>query len=421
MMMRHLFIYTAFTLFFVDPLVAGERDAVVRLNGCTGFIVQGNLLVTAKHCRHPETMGITIGQKPVTARKVFAYSGADGPVVFRLNGGPYESLPVAERQPDMGAKVYSLGYPGGHWARIEGEVIGGNGVDLNYTNHRIATGASGGPLLNSRGEVIGVSLFVDTNLSVHRSGFSGWRVTSAAIRQARNGQVADPERHRRRTVVVVFSTANCGSCRQLEQDVRAGHFADYKFQFVTWDEQTKRWSQPDRYREFWKTCQPERESLAFPTIWVEGTNKYRVGYQVARRGGLLGWLAATVRHLIEGIVGQEEPLTVPLPNSPSEPEAGHYSKSPETAIQQLVDDVARLRDQAVQTKADLDRFRESGVIGKIRAIARLKSDKNAALDQVGKVKNDVEAIRDDLREEPLQFLWGLFGLLSGLLQRRFAH
>ena len=83
--------------------------------------------------------------------------------------------------------------------------------------------------------------------------------------------------------------------------------------------------------------------------------------------------------------------------------------------------MAGLRDQALQTKADLDEFRESGVIGKIKAIARLKSDKNAALDQLGKVRNDVDAIRNDLREQPLQFLWGLFGLLSGLVQRRFAH
>ena len=148
---RHLIICTFLALFFAGPLAASERDAVIAIDGCTGFVVDGNLLVTAKHCRHPESMTVTIGRKSVAARRVYVSRGEDGPVVFRLEGGPYASLPVANRKPDIGEKVYSLGYPGGHWARIEGEVIGGNGVDVNYTNHRIATGASGGPLLNSRG------------------------------------------------------------------------------------------------------------------------------------------------------------------------------------------------------------------------------------------------------------------------------
>ncbi|MBT6153664.1 MAG: trypsin-like serine protease [Planctomycetaceae bacterium] len=421
MMMRHLFIHTLIAMFFVNSLAAAERDAVIQLDGCSGFIVDGNLLVTAKHCRHPDTMAVIVGKRAVTARKVYAHSGVDGPVVFRLDGGPYESLALAERLPEMGTKVYSLGYPGGHWARIEGEIVGGNGVDVNYTNHRIATGASGGPLLDSRGEVIGVALFVDSNLAVHRSGFAGWRVTTAAVHQVRKTKDSGPQRYRRRTVVVVFSSENCGPCRQLEQDVRAGHFADYEFQFVKWDARAQTWSQPQRYQEFAKACQPKRGSLTFPTIWVEGTNQYRVGYQAARRGGLLGWLTAAVRHLIEGIAGQEEPLSIPLPDSSPVPESEGYKKRPDSAIEQLVEDVAGLRDQAVRTKADLDEFRTSGVVGKIKAIARLKSDKGAALDQVGKVRNDVEAIRDDLREQPLQFLWGLFGLLSGLLQRRFAH
>ena len=66
---------------------AAERDAVLWLKGCTGFVVNGNLLVTAKHCRHPETITVPIGQKSVTARKVYSTPGNDGPVVFRLEGG----------------------------------------------------------------------------------------------------------------------------------------------------------------------------------------------------------------------------------------------------------------------------------------------------------------------------------------------
>ena len=73
MMMRHLFIHTLIAMFFVNSLAAAERDAVIQLDGCSGFIVDGNLLVTAKHCRHPDTMAVIVGKRAVTARKVYVH------------------------------------------------------------------------------------------------------------------------------------------------------------------------------------------------------------------------------------------------------------------------------------------------------------------------------------------------------------
>jgi len=401
-------------------LFGAERDAVVKVGGCTGFVVEGDLLVTAKHCKHPETISVALQGKTVAAKRAYVTQREDGPVVFRLAGGPYESLPVAREKPKIGDAVYSLGYPGGNWARIEGEVIGGNGKDVNYTNHRIATGNSGGPLLNANGEVIGVALYVAKDISVHRSGFAGWTVTTNAIRAAQSGETAPSNR----PVIVVFSSERCAPCRQLERDVQAGHFRDYDFRFVKWNEETKTWSHPDLYREFWKSCRPNPDDIAFPTIWVQGTDRYRVGYSAAQRGGLLNWIARAVQHLLEGLFGKNEPIKPPLPDGDGTQPPPENKSPPDDGTKRLlgklISDVTALRDDAKKTKADFQQFQESGVVGKIKAIARLKSDKNVALERVEAVKSDVASLRGRFREEPLQFLWGLLGILSGLVHRRFA-
>lgn len=408
------------------PAAAGEREAVVFVEGCTGFLVENDLLVTAKHCRHPESVTVTIAGKPVAARRVYVYDGQDGPAVFHLAGGPYPSLPVATVKPNKGERVYSLGYPGGNWARVEAQILGGDGVDVNFTNHRIETGNSGGPLLNARGEVLGVALFVASDLDVHRSGFSNWRVTCESIQRAQAKLGRAPRRYDRRPQVVVLATKDCAPCRALDADVRAGHFDDYEFRFVYWNEEAQTWSEPAVYAEFLEACRPGDAALGFPTIWVRGTDRYRVGYTVEHRGGLLGWLAAAVKHLIEAIVGRAEPRIekFPIAVEPA-PQLGPPSNEPpvpesQQVVLRLAKDVAALRDQATKTKADLDDFKEAGVIGKIRGIARLKSDKDEALERVEVVKADVASIRDEFREKPLSFLWGLLGIASGLIHRRFA-
>lgn len=435
MKFRHLLPTIVVLCLAVRCAVGAERDAVIWLEGCTGFVVEDDLLVTAKHCRHPETLRVTLQGRTVSARRVYVYRGEDGPDVFHLDGGPYTSLPVAGRKPEIGERVYSLGYPGGNWARIEGEIIGGNGVDVNYTNHRIATGNSGGPLLNAKGEVVGVALHVASNIGVHESGFSGWRVTSDAIRTAKqrrsNGEKNPVAPYRRRPVVVVFTSENCGPCEQLKRDVRAGHFADYEFRFIQWNTGTRQWSDPGLYRQFHEACRPQSGALGFPTIWVKGTDQYRVGYSAERRGGLLGWLVRAVEHLIEGIIGRTKPPTFPdSPDFPDQENVPELETPPteetppsaqERLVGKLLEDVAALRDEALKTKADLESFKESGVIGKIKALARLKSEKDVALERVEAVKGDVDAIRNRFREHPLQFLWGLLGLVSGLIHRRFAH
>ena len=142
----------------------------------------------------------------------------------------------------------------------------------------------------------------------------------------------------------------------------------------------------------------------------------------------MGWLANAVRSLVEAIIGREEPPTFPAPGAtpaPADPapvpEPPTEEPAPDTALLRLARDLTALREQVGETRSDFDEFRESGVVGKIRAIARLREDKDEALEAVSAVREDVQAVRDDFRERPLQFLWGLFGTITGLLHRRFAH
>ncbi len=400
-----------------------EREAVIMADGCSAFIVNGNLLVTAKHCEHPEQINVTIQDRSVIATRAFSSQSEDGPVVFRLQGGPYPSLPVSDHAPKIGDPIYSLGYPGGHWARIEGEIIGGNGVDLNYTNHRVATGNSGGPLLNAQGEVIGIALHVDSNIAVHQSGFAGWKVTTDAIANASGRKTAAPAG---KSEVVVFSSPRCGPCRELKRDYTAGHFDEYDFRFVMYE--NGRWSDPDVYKEFWDTAQPKGD-LTFPTIWVRGTPHYKVGYDARRRGGLLGWIRGVFKMLIGGLIGERKQpeLPGPAPPQPKLEPAPEYQPLPEiesdsatkSNIENLVADLKELKSEALQTKADLEQFKEAGVIGRIKGIAVLKSDKKELMTKVEAVQNGVQTLKTEFQGNPVQMLWGLFGLVSGLVQRRF--
>lgn len=437
------------------PLV-DQRDwpqlqrKILWLGGCTGFIVQPRFLVTARHCGERPTVDVTIDGRRVTARLAAVGHGEDGPLVYLLPPGDWPGFPLADGPPKAGDAVWTAGYPAGRWAYAEGVIRGGNGRDANFAAMRINPGHSGGPLLNARGEVVGVATGVATQLGVNESVWVGWRVTADAVRRAaaaaqtpRSPPAApDAAQQADQTEIVVFASHDCPPCLRLYRDVQNGAFPGYRFRFVWWDGKLGVWSDPDLLREFLRTAHPPTGELATPTIWIRGTTHYRVGY--AGRPGLLDWLAAALRKILRPIVGGPAPPSwqVPEPSRPETPPQAEHDETPPpqpepkkpdgpqpyqrpgadlAELKRLREQIARLAEDLKQAKQTVDQFQSAGVIGKVRRIDDLLALKTRLANDVGELKSELKRVRDDVTVDPRAVFWGLLGVASGLLRRRIEQ
>jgi hypothetical protein len=295
-------------LLLVSPLWGGERDAVHWIGNGTGFVMKvqdKNVLVSIRHCGEKPEREFKIANKKVKARLIYKPEGkltnalGDGPVVYELPPGEYESLPYAIHPPEKGDLIYTIGYPSGYWTKSYGRVIGMNDSGDLVTDHQINPGQSGGPLLNECGEVIGVSEGATPKFRESWSTFSTHAELTTALAAA-----VEPE-------VVVFSIPNCRGCVQLEGDYNAGKFPGYKFTFVKYT--GVGWTHPELVKEFRESCQVPA-ALGYPIIWVRGTANYKAGYGESR--GLLGWLVDAAKSLIRGLLGGEKQDPAPFVPTP---------------------------------------------------------------------------------------------------------
>ena len=161
--------------------------------------------------------------------------------------------------------------------------------------------------------------------------------------------------------------------------------------------------------------------LGFPVIWVRGTDKYRVGYDPDRRGGLIGWIAGIFDGLGKLIIGEKPapqfpPLT-PQPDNAGGPPQEDLPPEP-SQLDETKAAVTELRDGLLKAKDDLERLKSANPIEKARAIFALKSDAAAIKEDAANALAEAKALKGDVKEKPLSYLWGLFGILSGLLHRK---
>jgi len=94
--------------------------------------------------------------------RVVAQSRDDDYIVFkvRLNERvKYTPIPIAQKNPEIGEDVFAIGNPLGFEHTLSKGIVSGyrNNKSLIQTTAEITRGSSGGPLMNMKGEVVGIT------------------------------------------------------------------------------------------------------------------------------------------------------------------------------------------------------------------------------------------------------------------------
>lgn len=268
-----------------------EKDSrVLNLNGCTGFLVDGNYIVSAKHCLESLGKRITLNKTSgLTADLVYVPSSSDGPIVYHVKGKRYSSFRVADQVPPSGSPVYSIGFPGGSYAVITGKMIGtlDPARSENAVSLRVNPGHSGGPLFSDDGEVIGVALSVPNNLDVNRSNFASWGSVKKAISEAKRstGDKSSPTFNKE---LVVFSYVGCQPCKNLNDELDYAELERNGIKVTKVILDGNKWSDQALVSEYRAMNGKSPES--FPTIWLRGSNQVKVGYKKGTRLSVFGWI-----------------------------------------------------------------------------------------------------------------------------------
>lgn len=157
------------------------RGAVVRVGGCSGVCVDpAGLVLTAKHCRLRDVERVQFEHAEVLAIRIHETELTEAPVVYDCVGRGFPSVPVTRHPPAKGERVTTMGYhhigSGRSFRQERGTVLRGGEFRFlgrqffgNLTNIPLRAGWSGGPLFNSRGEVIGLANSTDASESIFMS------------------------------------------------------------------------------------------------------------------------------------------------------------------------------------------------------------------------------------------------------------
>ena len=159
----HLFSQDASLIYknTVNSTVTIETD-----NGLgSGFFVAPNIIATNYHVMEGSTIANCYLNNSNTKYKIDGYIGADKSVDLILLKVSTLNKPIikfASTEVSIGQKIYVIGSPKGLPATISDGIISGKrdfeGYKLLQMTAPISPGSSGGPVLNSNGELIGISV-----------------------------------------------------------------------------------------------------------------------------------------------------------------------------------------------------------------------------------------------------------------------
>ena len=144
----------------------------------SGFFVAPNKIATAIHVvtgNDLNTLRVRSGDRDYAIQGVIAYDPQNDLVVLKVSG---EGVPLVLGNSEAvrsGDTVFSVGYSLDRYnvARNSVDSLQRSGRCIEVTSH-IVPGTSGGPMLNTKGEVIG--------MNVAGSGFSGYAIVSNALK-----------------------------------------------------------------------------------------------------------------------------------------------------------------------------------------------------------------------------------------------
>ena len=454
-------------------LLAGPPEqAVVKLTMpsggfCSGVLVNGDLILTAEHCGFEKNVKVLFrdGTSSI-ANGVYdpPKNSRDQVTVYKLTKPSANSVAVGTKRPSRGDPVRSVGYPGGKFSVVEGSITSSSAEYL-WTDFWILEGNSGGGLFNADGNLVGIASARTGLTDKPGSVFVPVEEINISLKYVSDKKQPDVD-YTASNEVVVFTTPDCAPCDLLKADIKAGYFSKFNVNIVEF--RAGVWSDSKIVSEFFEAV-PNDVEPAFPMIWVRGTDNYRVGYSPTRRGGVIGFLSSVLRGISDAVMGVPSPKVFPKPyrrsrvpgppvGDPLEsapapiPDDGVPATDLEASLNSLREDIAKLKSAnpidkikgAIAMKSDLLELKEAvaknnpdtaavnemladvslvkedlatlksgNPIAKIAALASLKGE-------VSKLRADAEDVKDKAKQDPLLFLLGLPGLLTGLLHRRMA-
>ena len=142
-------------------IIAGNADGSVG-NG-SGFFVQRDKIVTNIHVVAGAKIIFAVGRKKVyNIEKVAGYDPERDLVILKVSG---KGNPLEPGEGQIGDAVSAVGYPDGSYKDTKSRVQDIRSDKQLKLDSVLAAGNSGGPILNGKGQVIGVTVSSDEDFS----------------------------------------------------------------------------------------------------------------------------------------------------------------------------------------------------------------------------------------------------------------